>query len=136
MKKALAIAVAAILSGCASDPASISAASVSPVQYSGYDCAQVIADLDRVTKRANELNAELTKKADNDTAQMTVGMILFWPALFFLEGGDGPEAAEYARLKGEKEALEKTAISKQCELPKPAPAVPTPEPVQAEADPI
>jgi len=34
--------------------------------------------------------------------------------LFFLEGGDGPEAAEYGRLKGERDALEKVAIQKEC----------------------
>lgn len=131
MKKALAIAIAAVLSGCASDPANISAASVSPMQYNAYDCNQVIADLDRVTKRANELNTSLKEKADNDSTQMALGMVIFWPALFFLEGGDGPDAAEYARLKGEKEALEKTAISKNCALP-PAPA-PTPEPAPQQA---
>jgi hypothetical protein len=42
------------------------------------------------------LYASLKKKADNDTAQMTVGMLLLWPTLFFLEGGDGPEASEYS----------------------------------------
>lgn len=47
---------------------------------------------------------------------MAVGMILFWPTLFFLEGGDGPEAAEYSRLKGEKGALEKIAVQKECGL--------------------
>lgn len=133
MNKVMIAAVALALTGCATDPASISAASVSPVQYSSYDCAQVTAELDRVTTRANALNTELKNKADNDTAQMTVGMILFWPALFFLEGGDGPDAAEYARLKGEKEALEKTAISKNCALP--SQPEPTPQPVVTEAQP-
>lgn len=47
---------------------------------------------------------------------MGVGLVLFWPTLFMLEGGDGPEAAEYARLKGEYEALRKVAIEKKCDL--------------------
>ena len=119
MNKVMIAAVALALTGCATDPASISATSVSPMQYNGYDCAQVVAELDRVTKRANELNAALKEKADNDSTQMALGMVIFWPALFFLEGGDGPEAAEYARLKGEKEAIEKTAIAKNCALPPP-----------------
>lgn len=45
-----------------------------------------------------------------------VGLILFWPALFFIDG-DGPEANEYARLKGEHEALQKASIEKKCGLP-------------------
>ena len=47
---------------------------------------------------------------------MAIGLVLFWPTLFFLEGGDGPEAAEYARLKGEVDALEGVAIQKQCDM--------------------
>jgi hypothetical protein len=47
---------------------------------------------------------------------MAVGLVLFWPALFFLEGGDGPEAAEYACLKGEVDALEQVAIQKKCDM--------------------
>jgi len=73
-------------------------------------------ELERVTRRANELYGGLKKKADNDTAQMTAGMLLLWPTLFFLEGGDGPDAAEYSRLKGERDALEQAAIQKNCSL--------------------
>jgi hypothetical protein len=36
--------------------------------------------------------------------------------LFFLEGGDGPEAAEYAQLKGEYEALRTAAVEKKCAM--------------------
>lgn len=70
--------------------------------------------LERVTNRANELHGRLKKLAEDDSAQMTVGLILFLPALFFLEGGDGPEAAEYARLKGERATLVKIAVEKDC----------------------
>ena len=66
-------------------------------------------------RRASELHGQLKKTADNDAAQMGVGLILFWPVLFFLEGGDGPQAAEYARLKGERDALEEVAIFKKCD---------------------
>ena len=45
---------------------------------------------------------------------MGIGLILFWPALFFLEGGDGVNASQYSHLKGEFEALEQVAIQKDC----------------------
>jgi hypothetical protein len=102
------------LTGCATSPDKIAAQSVSTLPYEQYNCKQLGAEVDRVTRRASELNGSLQKTASNDTAQMAVGMILFWPALFFLEGGDGPEAAEYGRLKGERDALEKVAIQKEC----------------------
>jgi len=41
-------------------------------------------------------------------------MILFWPALFFLDGKNSPQATEYARLKGERDTLERVAIAKEC----------------------
>jgi hypothetical protein len=44
---------------------------------------------------------------------MALGLVLFWPALFFI-GGDGPEAQEYGRLKGEYDALEKASIQEEC----------------------
>jgi hypothetical protein len=50
----------------------------------------------------------------DDEAAMAIGMILFWPALFALEGGDKEEAAEYSRLKGEINAMEQVAILNDC----------------------
>ncbi len=87
---------------------------ISPLEYKDYNCDQVAEEMARVNRRAAELHGSLKKKSDNDSAQMAVGMLLFWPALFFLEGGDGPEAQEYSRLKGEREALEKVAVKKEC----------------------
>lgn len=121
MKKILVAATAVALVGCASSPDKIQSAYVSPMQYKDHDCDQIAGELERVSRRANELHSSLKKKADDDTAQMTIGMVLFWPALFFLEGGDGPDAAEYGRLKGEREALEKVAVQKRCTVA----AVPT-----------
>lgn len=102
------------LSGCATQPDEISSAYVSPIQYQGYSCDQVRMELARTTRRANELHGNLKETADTDQTQMAVGLILLWPTLFFLEGGDGPQAQEYARLKGERDALEDVAIQKNC----------------------
>lgn len=131
MNKYLAgVLLAATLSGCASSPDKMAAAYVSPIQYQDYDCKQVGAELTRVSRRAQELYGQLDKTASNDAAQMAVGMVLFWPALFFLEGGDGPEAAEYSRLKGERDALEQVAIQKHCD---PAIIPPAMEPTKPQA---
>jgi hypothetical protein len=102
--------------GCASQPKDIQTVSVSPLIYQKYTCDQLIMEADRVSRRTQQLHASLKKTADDDATQMTVGMLLLWPTLFWLEGGDGPEASEYARIKGEAEALERTAITKNCSL--------------------
>ncbi len=114
MKKYILLAALSV-SACASNPDKIQSSYVSPVQYADYSCKQVSQEMTNVSRRVSELYGSLDKEASNDSAQMAVGLILFWPALFFLEGGDGPEAAEYARLKGEREALEKVAVQKNCD---------------------
>jgi hypothetical protein len=110
----VAISALVYLSACATEPGDISARYVSDLQYQNFDCNQIAAETARVQRRVNNLYASLEDEAGADEAQMAVGLILFWPALFFLEGGDGPEAAEYAQLKGEAEALERVAIAKRC----------------------
>ena len=115
MRKTLgALCAVAVSAGCASSPDKIATTYVSPMQYQNYTCEQTTAEMTRVSRRATELQGTLEKTANNDTAQMAIGMLIFWPALLFLEGGNGPEAAEYARLKGEKDALEQVAIQKNC----------------------
>ena len=44
---------------------------------------------------------------------MGVGLVLFWPSLFFIKG-DGATAAELGRLKGEMDAIEQASIQKNC----------------------
>jgi hypothetical protein len=105
------IVVAFLLSGCASGPDKIATTYISPLQYNAYDREQIAGELERVNARISELEGRLKKKKDGDTLKTTIGVVLFWPTLFFLEG-NGPDAQEYARLKGERDALEKIAIQK------------------------
>lgn len=83
------------------------------MQYNAYDCQQIAAERQRVSSRVAQLKGEVDDNATGDAVATTVGVILFWPALFFIDG-DGPEANEYARLKGEHEALQKASIEKKC----------------------
>jgi hypothetical protein len=104
------------LVGCASQPEELATQYVSPVQYQGLDCEQVSLEMFFNDTATTEIYTGLKKTADNDAAQMGVGLVLLWPTLFFLEGGDGPQAAEYSRLKGEYEALESVAVQKKCSV--------------------
>jgi hypothetical protein len=113
------VLVSTICSGlvsCASNPDNINSAYISPLKYSSYNCNQLSSELDYVGQRTNALYLSLKKKRTADNWQMGVGMLVFWPTLFALEGGDGPEAAEYSQLKGEYEALRTTAVQKRCGL--------------------
>jgi len=69
--------------------------------------------MSRISSHIAKIAGVVDKNASNDAVATTVAVVIFWPAVFFLNG-DGPKAAEYARLKGEFEALEKVAIQKKC----------------------
>ena len=114
MKKIItSIVAASLLTACASNPENITAAYVSPGQYNSYNCAQLREEASRVSVRAAQITGAQSSKASSDAVVMGAGLILFWPALFFIKG-DGTTAAEVARLKGEMEAVEQASIHKKC----------------------
>lgn len=114
--------IAGLITNCAKHPDKIAPSYVSPMQYENYTCSQLSAEMQRVSVHVSDLAGKQAKQASNDKVKTGVGLILFWPTLFFLDG-DSPQATEYARLKGEFNALEQTGIKKNCgikvELPKP-----------------
>jgi uncharacterized protein YceK len=110
---AVAVSVALALSGCATASKDIASSYVSPNQYASYDCAQLAAEAGRIQTRVVQLGGRLDQAAQNDAGIMAVGLILFWPVLFAL-GGTKQQEAEYARLRGEYDAVEQAAISKKC----------------------
>lgn len=104
------------LVACASKSDNISAAYVSPLQYQGYNCNQIRTEMSRISRRVNEVAGVQDSQASKDSVALGVGMVLFWPALFFMIGKDKEE--ELSRLKGEYEALEQAAIQKDCNVVK------------------
>lgn len=117
MKKLVSVAGSILIVGlaaCSSTPDKVSAQYVSPLYYQAYDCDQIGMELRRVNRRLIEVTGAQQKEADKDAVAMGVGLVLFWPALFFLAGDD--HAAELGRLKGEYEALESSAIQKRCDI--------------------
>ena len=103
------------LSGCANDPKNISAAYVSPIQYEGYTCPQIREEAARLSSKAAEITGVQQSKANGDAVAMGVGLVLFWPSLFFIKG-DGQTATEVAHLKGQMDALEQASIKRKCNI--------------------
>jgi hypothetical protein len=112
-----------VLGGCASRANDIAAAYVSPVGYQTYTCDQLALEAQTVSARAATATGAQNQKAMNDAVAMTVGMVVFWPALFMMKG-DGAHAAELSRLKGEMEAIQMAARQKQCPITFEAPPSP------------
>jgi hypothetical protein len=71
-------------------------------------------EMQRVSMRVHEISGVQDGHRTKDSVALGVGLVLFWPALFFMIGKDKKE--ELSRLKGEYEALERAAIEKECDV--------------------
>jgi len=110
---AIALSLAVALSSCASKPQDIEAAYVSPALYESLTCDRLREEATAVSARAIAASGAQQKKADNDAVAVGVGVVIFWPALFFAKG-DGATAAEVSRLKGEMKAIETASLKNNC----------------------
>lgn len=109
-----AAALAAVfLAGCATPPKDIAPAYVSTGLYENLSCNQLRSEAEGVSARAAAAFGKQDKNRSQDAAMTTVSLILFWPAAFFMKG-DGADAAEVARLKGEMDAIERVNRVKNC----------------------
>ncbi|KQT57594.1 MULTISPECIES: hypothetical protein [unclassified Aureimonas] len=115
--KRLAFAAMTLLSlaGCAKRSENISAVYVSPMAYRGLSCEELAEEAQVISSRAIVATGAQDKQAGKDVAVTTVGVVLFWPALFFIDGND-EKAAEVARLKGEMQAIEDTSRRNNCKI--------------------
>lgn len=114
-----------MLAACAKSTDKIQPQYISPLQYADYSCKQIQMEMARLSTRMSQVGGTVNETAKSDETEMAVGMILLWPTLFWLDG-DTPEAAEYSRLSGEFEALEKAAIQKECGFKIERPVIPKP----------
>lgn len=110
------VITSSLLSACAVSPKKIEAIYVSPLKYAKHDCDQIAMEMDHIGRRTQELYRRLKNESDTDRWQGILGLLVFWPSLLFLEGKNSREADEYARMKGEYEALRQNAVEKKCSI--------------------
>lgn len=108
-----ATALALMLAGCATPPKDIAPTYVSTSLYQNLNCTQLKAEAEAVSSRAAAAFGRQEQNRGRDVAMTTVSVVLFWPAAFFMKG-DGADAAEVARLKGEMQAIEQVNRTKNC----------------------
>ena len=113
LSRSLSLFPAILAVGCAHSSEQIAAQPVPASTFDGYECTRIASEGDRISARLAELKTEVDETADDDELMTTVGILAFPPLLFFLKG-DGAEAGEYGRLKGEYAALQEVAAQKQC----------------------
>jgi hypothetical protein len=104
-----------LVSSCAKHPDKIKSQYISPLVYSEYSCDQIISEMQRLTSKISELRGIQQNASTKSNVATGVGVVLFWPALFFIDS-NSEQASEYARLKGEYDALGQAAIQKNCNI--------------------
>lgn len=112
-KSVIALGAVSMLAACATPPKDIAPAYVSTTLYENLSCQQLRNEAEGVSARAAAAYGKQESNRGQDAAMTTVGVVLFWPALFFMKG-DGADAAEVARLKGEMQAIEQVNRVKNC----------------------
>ncbi|MEN8194508.1 MAG: hypothetical protein ABFS12_16935, partial [Bacteroidota bacterium] len=108
----VAIMILFISASCATKSENIKGYETSPMMYQAYSCDQLNLEYDRICRQLTSVCKQQDESANLDAVAMTIGMIIFWPALFALAATDD-EKHQISKLKGEKEAIE-VAMSK-CE---------------------
>ena len=85
-KKLIGISMLVILtfSGCAQKSSSIKATYASSMKYEKYSCNELGSEITKITQRAAEISGQQDSTATKDAVVMTVGLVVFAPALLFL----------------------------------------------------
>ena len=112
------IAALAVCS-CATHPDDIQSTYVSPSLYARWTCEELVEERTRVASRVNQVTGLQSEAATGDAVFMTVGLVIFWPALLGLAATDDHEQ-ELARLRGEYEAIDQSMTRNRCSLPSPS----------------
>lgn len=99
--------------GCASSPGSIPAARVDAAPYLKLTCGQLLEEHERIGKSLNDATEVQSGQAQQDSVAVGVAIFVFTPIVATVRG-DGSMAAEVARLKGERAAIEQAIATNGC----------------------
>jgi len=106
-KLAIATAIVAVVTGCATRPESISASYISHEKYMGKDCTNLTLDMVNARSELAKFSTMQDSKANVDAA--TVFFVLVPVSKL-----SGDHAADVAKYKGEVEAIETALIKTKC----------------------
>jgi len=113
LKLFLVIALAFLISSCASKPEDVAAINYPDAAYSGLTCPELALERDRVADDVLEATGRQRAERQKDQAWGWTGAILFAPVLFMMDGND-ENAIRLAQLKGKYESIERVVTAKRC----------------------
>jgi hypothetical protein len=113
MLRAAHVLAALGLAGCALSAEDMKPSYISALQNREFNCKQVIAEMERVSRRAIAVAGVQDASWTDDERGKVAALMLSWPAFFV--GKDSAAAAALARLNAEFGALQQTALAKNCD---------------------
>jgi len=108
------VTIVALAGACSSNPDRLMYDEVSPAVYESYDCDELAGEIVYIGYRVRDLYEWLSAERKRDTWLASFSWFYGVTALFI--HGDGPEVAQYKRLRGEFEAVRLQALTQQCGL--------------------
>lgn len=130
MKMMMAAATIAVLAaGCAKSPDSISPSYISEFSYQPLSCEMLGQEDARLAQALATASSQQEKARSNDIA----GVILIGLPVSSLSGDN--IAPEIARLKGEREAINRVRLSKGCRIATPVAVASPPRSAPAKSGP-
>ena len=108
-----------VLIGCAGAPEIFDEVHVSYFPYESFTCSQLSSEAEFYEWRVPYLYRALRETSDEDEAQMSAALILFWPILFYREYRAETQSVAYTQLVGERDRISRIAMKKGCANKKP-----------------
>lgn len=111
----LALASLSTIVGCSSAPKAneVSAAYVPTGMYTNMTCEQLLSEAEAVRRSVPALEDAVNKHRSNQSGVEVVTWVLFWPAAFLLDKGEGT-SSQLAKAKGEIDAIGLAMKTKKC----------------------
>lgn len=115
MKKTLTAVAALALVACSSAPKSseVTADYIPTARYESMSCEALNMEAESIRRSVPGLAEAVDKHRSQQTGVEVVTWVLFWPAAFLLDKGEGT-SSKLAQAKGELEAVQAAKQNKGC----------------------
>lgn len=113
LKTMASVCIIGALAACAEKPEAVGGNYVSTALYENLSCQQLAGEARNVSNRAHDAAQIQRRHHTRDEVATAAGLVIFWPALFFVRGNDAT-TAEVAEMRGTMTAIEQASTAKQC----------------------
>ncbi len=91
----------------------VQAARISIAPYLSMDCKSLATEQNSLLDQARALGAQVDSEYDSDKGLEVVTWVLFWPAVFWMDG-NAESAGRLSSLKGQLEAVQEAQKINKC----------------------